>query len=123
MSSREIESLGPADLKIAGLRIWVHGRQFPDSKDYWDGNWLRVTAHCASESAHVRVHGAIIHLGEIEGLKSGCEVLSQTLAGSAVLDCIEPMGRPGVWRRGRGWPVACSWPMCLWDRRWCLVLC
>jgi len=88
--SGKIESLGPADLEIAGLRIWVHGRQFPDSKGYWDGNWLRVTAYCASGSAHVKVHGAIIHLGEIAGLKGGCEVLSQTLAGSAVLDCMEP---------------------------------
>jgi len=38
--------LGMPDLKLEGLQIWIHGRQFPDAADYWDGNWLRVTAHC-----------------------------------------------------------------------------
>jgi hypothetical protein len=43
--------LGAPNLELEGLQIWVHGRQFPDSNDYWDGNWLRVTAHCGRNSA------------------------------------------------------------------------
>ena len=38
-----LDHLGEPDIKLAGLQIWVHGRQFPDSDDYWDGNWLYVT--------------------------------------------------------------------------------
>jgi len=32
--------LGPPDLKISGLQIWIHDRDIPDAEDYWDGNWL-----------------------------------------------------------------------------------
>ena len=51
MSEKEIE---PSDLEpepsvaFAGFRLWVFGRQFPDSKDYWDGNWIVVKAECDS---------------------------------------------------------------------------
>jgi hypothetical protein len=90
MNPREIEALGAPDIQIAGLRIWVHGRQFEDSMDYWDGNWLRVTAYCIYPDAIVRVHGSIIHLGEIAGLKRDCAQLHESLKGVAKLDCIEP---------------------------------
>jgi hypothetical protein len=90
MDRRELESLGEPDLAIAGLRVWIHGRQFPQSADYWDGNWLRVTAYCIYPHSIVRAHGAIIHLGEIVGLLRECEHLYQTLQGQASLRCIEP---------------------------------
>jgi len=90
MSQRELEHLGDPDLTIAGLRVWVHGRQFPEATDYWDGNWLRVTARCNYPGSSVRVHGAIIHLGELVGLLRGCERLYETLTGRAELACIEP---------------------------------
>ncbi len=89
MSQREIDSLGAADLQIVGLRIWVHGRQFPDSTDYWDGNWLRITAYCMVGESRVRVHGSVVHLSEIAGLLRGCESLSETLAGRTGLDSME----------------------------------
>jgi hypothetical protein len=28
------------DLTFGPLRLWALGRQFPDSSDQWDGNWL-----------------------------------------------------------------------------------
>lgn len=90
MSHRELENLGEPDLQIAGLRVWVHGRQFPDATDYWDGNWLRVTACCTYPESSVRVHGSIIHLGEVVGLQRGLERLYETLTGRAELVCIEP---------------------------------
>ena len=46
--------LGVPDLKLAGLQLWVHGREFPESEDADDGNWLRVTAHCGASGASVR---------------------------------------------------------------------
>ena len=56
--------LGDPDIKIAALKIWVHGRQFEDAQDYWDGNWLRVTAHCGADGGSALAHGSILHLGE-----------------------------------------------------------
>jgi len=76
-------------LQIVGLRVWVHGRQFPDSTDYWDGNWLRITAYCQYGESRVRVTGSVIHLSEIAGLLHGCESLSESLAGRTGLDSME----------------------------------
>ncbi|MES2354658.1 MAG: hypothetical protein V4568_09715 [Pseudomonadota bacterium] len=90
MNLRELETLGEPDLVIAGLRVWIHGRQFPQAIDYWDGNWLRVTAYCVYPESVVRSHGPIIHLSEVVGLLRECEMLYQTLEGQAVLRCIEP---------------------------------
>jgi hypothetical protein len=79
-----------ADLTIGGLRIWVHGLQFPESDDYWDGNWVVVTAQCRSPQSSVRAEGPIVHLGEIADFLKGCEALYANLRGSAVLSCMEP---------------------------------
>jgi len=85
-----IEQLGPPDLKLEGLQIWVHGRQFPDLDDYWDGNWLRVTAHCGGSGASVVASGSFIHLPELVSWRSGVEALLKNLSGEATLACMEP---------------------------------
>jgi hypothetical protein len=54
------EAYGPPAIHVGALKIWVHGYQFPESTDAWDGNWLRVTAHCAASGASVVVTGAIL---------------------------------------------------------------
>ena len=90
MDNSELETLGDPDIKIGGLRLWVHGRQFPQSEDYWDGNWLCVTAYCVYPHSMVRAHGSFIHLGELVVLLRECEHLYQTLQGHAGLRCTEP---------------------------------
>jgi hypothetical protein len=90
MKWRELERLGEPDVVIGGLKIWVHGRQFPDAEDYWDGNWLRAIACCSSPGAIVCTEGPIIHLGEIHGFLHGCRKLYESLSGEAALACIEP---------------------------------
>ena len=72
------EQLGAPDLKVAGFQIWVHGRQFPDSTDYDDANWLRITAHAGAAGASVWVSGAILMITdliqfghEVDGLGKG----------------------------------------------------
>lgn len=90
MPQHELNALGQSDMKLAGLRLWVHGRQFPDSVDYWDGNWLRVAAVCEYPGARVSVDGPFMHLGEIRDFLAGIEQLHATLQGSAKLDCVEP---------------------------------
>lgn len=86
----DLEKLGKPDLQLSGLQIWIHGRQFPDSVDYWDGNWINVTAHCGANGASVWVNGNIIHLSEIRHLMTGIETMYKELKGKAELPCIEP---------------------------------
>src|SRR5262249_8904413 len=90
MNSADLEHLGEPDLQVAGLRVWVHGRECPNAVDYWDGNVLRVTAYCKYPDSMVRVHGSLVHLREIVGLLRSCENLYQTLEGRAALECLEP---------------------------------
>ena len=86
----ELEDLEEPDLTVGPLKVWVHGREFPQATDYWDGNWLKVTAYCAAPGAGVWVKGPILHLSEVVGLLRGCESLYENLAGRALLDCREP---------------------------------
>jgi hypothetical protein len=90
VDAQRFEGFGEPDLTISSLRVWIHGREFPDATDYWDGNWLRVSANCIHPESAVRVHGPIIHLSEVVGLERGCRRLYDTLQGQACLDCVEP---------------------------------
>ncbi len=82
---------GEPSLRVAGLEIWVHGRESPGAQDHWDGNWLRVTARCVTPGAsRVHAEGPILHLSEIEAFLRGCEAMHESHAGSAALDCMEP---------------------------------
>jgi len=75
---------------LAGLQIWVHSRQFPDSEDYWDGNWLNVSVHCGSKGASVLVSGSFVRLPELLKWAEACEEMYAKLSGRAELDCMEP---------------------------------
>jgi hypothetical protein len=90
MDERQTKALGKPDIQLLSLQIWVHGRQFPDHHDYWDGNWLRITAHCGGNGASVFATGPIIHLSEIYGWRDRLESLNQSLNGNANLECLEP---------------------------------
>ncbi len=90
MTGDYLEQFGMPDLQISGLRLWIHGRQFPDSDDYWDGNWLNITAHCQASGANVTAGGSILHLSELHGWLKSLEKMNATLQGSASLECMEP---------------------------------
>ena len=86
----QIEKLGKPDIRLDCLKIWIHGRQFPELTEYWDGNWLRVTVHCGSQGASVWANGPIIHLSEIQSWLTSLEQMNQTLKGKADLECMQP---------------------------------
>jgi hypothetical protein len=79
-----------AQLSIAGFHLWIHGRQFPESQQYWDGNWVNVTVLCWAEGAEMRASGAIVHLSEIVRWTEEAAQLHATLSGEANLACLEP---------------------------------
>ena len=84
------ENLGDPDIKLAEFQLWVHSRQFPQADDYWDGNWLNVTAHCGSQGADVWVSGAILHVPDVARWLAALENMNQTLSGEANLVSLEP---------------------------------
>jgi hypothetical protein len=84
------EQLGNPDIKLAGLQIWVHGRRFPNATDYWDGNWLRITAHCGTHGADVWATGSILHVPDLVRWLAELEQLNRSLSGDANLVPLEP---------------------------------
>ena len=87
---KHAEQLGPPDIKLNGLQVWIHGRQFPDVDDYWDGNWLRVTAHCGSHDADVWTSGPILEVPAIARWLTALEEMNRSLSGEANLIGVEP---------------------------------
>jgi hypothetical protein len=85
-----IGNLGVPNIRLSGVQIWIHSRQFPDSNDFWDGNWLNVTVHCGANGASVWTSGAILHVSEIADWLVALEKMNGTLSGEANLDTIEP---------------------------------
>ena len=83
------KKLGAPDIELAGLQIWIHGRQFPADPDFWDGNWLNVTVHCGANGASVWTNGAILRLSELDDWLVALETLNETLSGEANLNTIE----------------------------------
>jgi hypothetical protein len=84
------DQLGTPDIKLFGLQIWIHGRQFPDANDYWDGNWLRITAHCGTHGADVWTSGPILNLPALVSWLAELEHLDRSLKGEASLVLMEP---------------------------------
>lgn len=87
---RYADNLGVPDIKLAGLQIWIHNRQFSDHDDFWDSNWLNVTVHCGACAANVWTNDAILHLSEIADWLVSLEKLNETLSGEANLVTVEP---------------------------------
>ena len=78
------------DIKIFSLEIWIHGRQFPDSEDYWDSNWMVYSAKCTDIGSEVFVQNTYFHLNEIKVLLEKLEILYSELKGEIKFDFMEP---------------------------------
>lgn len=90
MDEHAAHRLGEPDLRVAGFQLWVHGYEFPGSTDSWDGNWLRVTAHCGAAGASVWVSGALLDTVSIVRFRRELAALFEPLGGEAVLQSHEP---------------------------------
>jgi hypothetical protein len=89
------EQMTPADLEepeltVAGFQLWVHGRQFPESQEFYDGNWLQVTAHCGAPGASVWTQGAILLVTDIAGFGNQCAAMLKGETKSVTLAPLEP---------------------------------
>jgi hypothetical protein len=81
---------GVPSLAIGGFQLWVHGRQFPDAEDRWDGNWLEITARCAASGVSVTVSGPVLDTVNLVTFRNELDALARVRAGSAELSSLEP---------------------------------
>jgi hypothetical protein len=78
------------DIQLAGLSIWALSRQFPESEDFWDGNWLDVIVRVEASGAFVEVRRPCLRTDEVEAFADQLTLLYRELRGTAELACIEP---------------------------------
>jgi hypothetical protein len=79
------------DLKLAGLSLWATAREFEQSDDFWDGNWLKVRARVEAPGSYVETVGPWVRSDELARFSDQLTTLVRDLKGTAELDCIEPM--------------------------------
>jgi hypothetical protein len=83
-------SLGPPSLELGGLRLWLRGQHFPWEEDFWNADWLVVTAQWRSPGAEVRAHGPFLHAGDLPRWLEACERLLSEGKGLAMLWAVKP---------------------------------
>jgi len=86
----ELEKFGPPSISLGGLNIWIHAREFPNATDYWDANWLKVSAVYTSSSSKVWLSGNFIQISELLRWQKELLILNDLLIGTASLNCLEP---------------------------------
>ena len=77
-------------LNVGDPRLWVLRRQFPDSQDSWDGNWLNVVAVYSGIGSRVEVSGPFLDTVSFVAFRSRLEAMASSLTGSAELSSVEP---------------------------------
>ncbi|GIV08492.1 MAG: hypothetical protein KatS3mg019_0583 [Fimbriimonadales bacterium] len=87
----QVDSLGNPDLTIGELRLWVHRREFPNSTDYYDINWLVISACCEVNGASVWLtNDPAVMTEELQCWLHELERLIEGKRSCAVLDTMEP---------------------------------
>lgn len=83
-------NLGPPSLELGGLRLWLRGQHFPWEEDFWNVDWLVVTAQWHSPGAEVRAHGPFLHTSDLPRWLEACERLLSERKGLAMLWAVKP---------------------------------
>jgi hypothetical protein len=82
-------ALAPA-IELGDFQLTVHGRQFPDAQDRWDGNWLQITARCAQAGAIVATSGPMLEASDLQRFRDALSAWTAAAGGEAVLNGAEP---------------------------------
>ena len=101
-ADRFVERTGPPDMMLAGLQLWVHGREFPETVEPYDLDWLRTTVHCGAAGATVWVTGTFLGSYALWRWMTECQRFYDTLAGGAALHSDEPDFEAGLTDLGGG---------------------
>lgn len=82
----DAEDLGPPDLELGPLRVWIYDYAYPSYESADDANWLRATIimHLPGK-AWVRADGPFLRANDIADLIEQCAHMHRRLEGSAYL--------------------------------------
>lgn len=79
------------DFSLGPLRLKVHDYQFQESDEYWDANWVIVTAEVnLPGQAWVRAEGPFLMTSELARFRDEIQMLYDKLDAEAGLWTIEP---------------------------------
>ena len=90
MPQKHLEAFGEPVITAGPFSLWVHGYEFPQATDGWDGNWLHITARCVANGASVIVTGAFLDTLSFHRLREELTPLYERLEGEATLKSHEP---------------------------------
>jgi len=96
------EDQSAPDLKLAGLSLWVEGRERSSTEDFWDANWLRSRVRVEAPGATVALPDASIRIDELAAFEAELQTLYRELKGTAALACIDAALAVRVAGDGRG---------------------
>jgi hypothetical protein len=77
-------------LELAGFRMRVLRRQFPNANDYWDGNWLVVNCECNESGARAVAQGPFVRISEIIHLTNTLDAVASGKLVSVDVPFMEP---------------------------------
>jgi hypothetical protein len=84
-----IDSRDPPSLVLGGLSVWILEKAFPESVEWYDGNWLQVRAECSAPGATVTANGPLLTAEDIGRLLAGLEAMHRREARSAGMSPLE----------------------------------
>src|SRR5262245_14182094 len=97
-----VEDCQDPSLILGGLNIWVLGRVFPGSTDWWDHELLEIRAVCRAPGAVVTATGAILWASDIGYLLAGLEAMHRWEADNVEMAPLEPNLAVRIVRGARG---------------------
>jgi hypothetical protein len=97
-----VEDCQDPSLILGGLNMWVLGRAFPDSTDWWDQELLEIRAVCRASGAVVTATGAILRASDISHLLAGLESMHRWETNNVEMAPLEPNLAVRVARGARG---------------------
>lgn len=80
------EELGKPDLCIGGFELWISGYAFPDDDDWWERDFINVTARFKTSFSIVQVSGPFLRLPDVHKLRVECKQIYDNLSGEANLN-------------------------------------
>ena len=83
------EDRSAPDLRLAGISIWIHGRERSNTDDFWDANWLKGSVCVGAPGATVELRDASIRIDELAAFETGLRALYRDLKGKAALECLD----------------------------------
>lgn len=79
-----------ADVSMGEFKLWVDRRGHPEATDYWDGNWLVITAAFITKYCVVYCEGNILHGSDVAHSLDAARQMHESLEGKFAFSTLDP---------------------------------